>query len=193
MRGAVRRESRGVVAAGRTHSFAYCCVHCLAVRTNSSCSAMYCRATTASCGSFGSGEASRDWTESRAVFSVRAGLHWSFNTSRQMAPLAELTFGCLEGRGVSAPEEAHSRHLGVAPNFRLEAHLGRLERVLGWQADVDEESAALVGRRVWAWREGAQRRRREAPQPSRKRQPLLHHTADSTPGGAVEEEETRRV
>lgn len=55
-----------------------------------------CWATTASWGSSGSGVERRAWSERRAVFKVRAGLHWSFRMSRQMAPFALLTFGCLQ-------------------------------------------------------------------------------------------------
>jgi hypothetical protein len=46
------------------------------------------------CGSEGSGEQSRDWTLSSAVLMVRAGDHWSFRMSRQIAPVCEETFGC---------------------------------------------------------------------------------------------------
>lgn len=54
-----------------------------------------CCATTASWGSSGSGVERRAWRERRAVLRVRAGLHWSFRMSKQMAPFWLLTFGCL--------------------------------------------------------------------------------------------------
>ena len=57
------------------------------------------RPTRRTCGSSGSGEESRAWIESSAVLSVRAGLHWSFRMSRQMAPFWLLTFGCLHMAG----------------------------------------------------------------------------------------------
>lgn len=55
-----------------------------------------CWATTASCGSSGSGAESKACMERRAVFKVSAGLHWSFKMSKQMAPLWLLMFGCLQ-------------------------------------------------------------------------------------------------
>jgi len=54
-----------------------------------------CWATTASWGSSGAGIDSRACSERRAVFRVRAGLHWSLRISKQMAPFWLLTFGCL--------------------------------------------------------------------------------------------------
>ena len=55
----------------------------------------YCFATTASCGSSGCGLLSKACSESSAVLSVSAGLHWSLRMSRQIAPLALDTFFLL--------------------------------------------------------------------------------------------------
>ena len=42
---------------------------------------------------------------SSAVFNVKAGLHWSLSTSRQIAPFWLLTLGCLrENRPNGEPE-----------------------------------------------------------------------------------------
>ena len=54
---------------------------------------MPCKSTW---GSSGAGEDSKACKLSSAVFRVRAGLHWSFNMSRHMAPFALLIFGCLQ-------------------------------------------------------------------------------------------------
>ena len=43
-------------------------------------------ATSASCGSFGSGVERRDWSEIRADLIVRTGDHCDDNVSRQIAP-----------------------------------------------------------------------------------------------------------
>lgn len=51
-------------------------------------------ATSASCGSVGSGAQSSACRLSSAVLRVSAGLHWSLSMSRQMAPVWELMFGC---------------------------------------------------------------------------------------------------
>ena len=55
---------------------------------------MYMSATSASCGSVGSGLQSSAWRERRAVFIVRAGDQVSFSMSRQIAPVWEEMFGC---------------------------------------------------------------------------------------------------
>ena len=62
--------------------------------TNSACLSLYILATTASWGSFGSGEHMRACRLNIAVFIVSAGDHWSFRISRQIAPVTEDTFGC---------------------------------------------------------------------------------------------------
>ncbi len=59
-------------------------------------------------GSSGSGEDSRACKLSSAVFSVKAGLHWSLRMSKQIAPLALLMFGCLH------IQKGHVEHLEVS-------------------------------------------------------------------------------
>jgi hypothetical protein len=51
------------------------------------------------CGSSGSGDASSACRLRRAVLRVSAGLHLFFRMSKQMAPVALLTLGCLFNRG----------------------------------------------------------------------------------------------
>jgi hypothetical protein len=62
-------------------SFAYESVQNLAVLVNSSILVLYIFATSASCGSSGSGEHKSACSDSNAVLIVRAGDHWSFKIS----------------------------------------------------------------------------------------------------------------
>jgi len=55
---------------------------------------LYICATCASCGSSGSGEHISAWRLKSAVLIVKAGDHWSFRISKQMAPVWDETFGC---------------------------------------------------------------------------------------------------
>jgi hypothetical protein len=69
---------------------AYFCAHSAALRSNSFGSFIIILATSASCGSFGSGD-SMSWPRERiAVFIVRTGDHPSFRVSRQIAPCGTL-------------------------------------------------------------------------------------------------------
>lgn len=60
-------------------------------------------------GSSGSGDERRACTESNAVFSVSAGLHWSLRISKQIAPLWLLTLGCL-GQTQPTPPPSLGQH-----------------------------------------------------------------------------------
>lgn len=48
---------------------------------------LYCDATSASCGSSGSGADNKAWSDTNAVLTVMAGDHSSLRMSRQMAPV----------------------------------------------------------------------------------------------------------
>ena len=73
---------------------AYVAVHSAAVRSYLGLSDLNMLATSASCGSSGSGADNKACKETKAVLMVNAGLHLSFNMSRQMAPVWDETFGC---------------------------------------------------------------------------------------------------
>jgi hypothetical protein len=60
--------------------------HSLALCSNSAGFRISIPATSASCGSFGSGVLSRDWREIRADLMVRTGDHCDDSVSKQMAP-----------------------------------------------------------------------------------------------------------
>lgn len=66
---------------------AYFIAHSLATCANSSGCLINILATSASCGSLGSGEARRDWREIRAFFNVMMGDQALLRVSKQMAPL----------------------------------------------------------------------------------------------------------
>merc|ERR1712005_27452 len=73
---------------------AYVTAHSRALCSNSAGLRISMPATSASCGSFGSGVLRRDWSEMRADLMVRTGDHCDDSVSKQIAPVCELTLGC---------------------------------------------------------------------------------------------------
>jgi len=64
------------------------------VKLNRLMSVLYILATSASCGSSGSGAHINACNEISAVLIVNAGVHSFFRMSRQIAPVCELILGC---------------------------------------------------------------------------------------------------
>jgi hypothetical protein len=92
---AIATSSCGLPVCGEPASGppAYICVQYLAVSSKPARLARKCFATSASCGSRGSGLQSSDWSESSVLLSVSTGVHASLRMSRQIAPDADDTFG----------------------------------------------------------------------------------------------------
>ena len=86
----------------------------------------YCRATTASCGSSGSGAANNACNESRTVRKVIAAAHWSFRMSKQMAPVTLDILGCQIYNYVHKCLYRHNFGIGKIETLQLLKKIRRL-------------------------------------------------------------------
>jgi len=133
------------------HSFALC--------ANFRGSFMSIAATSASCGSFGSGDASSPWIDISAVLSVKTGDHAVDKVSRQIAPCQVTTVS--SGRLLSsfmidflAEDYTVFTHRLTAniwmPYACLELHNWRSKWVIIWNLNINAELSTFIRRIRWS-------------------------------------------
>ena len=123
---------------------AYFTAHSCATRLNSFGFRVSIPATSASCGSFGSGVLRSDCREMRAALIVRTGDHAVDKVSRQMAPCKKH----LVRRNTWTGERSNYRLTADiwVPDLCLELHHGGLERVIARYPNIDLVDSPFVRR-----------------------------------------------
>lgn len=102
-------------------------------------------ATSASCGSFGSGVLSKDWRDRRADLMVRTGDQAEDRVSRQIAPYESHLSVSFAAAGSDDRAYSLAADIGM-PHFGIEFHYWRSKWILSRYSNINGICAAFIRR-----------------------------------------------